>query len=358
MTRTPSHATDQIAMVRALLDQLGIRPEQLLTAAGSPIREIPTFDEYVPQVTAAISAGSRRVYQPYFRKICRRWGARRITEATASDIKRLAEDIRDEAIIRRNTRGGRIAAEHLISAMRCIYRHAELDGLIDEAGNPAARVAKPRRLANARHALSEQQLAAVVHVATTTGNDRDLDGLLIRLHLETACRRAGALGLRPRDLDPDQCLISLREKGGTARWQPVSPTLMRYLQDHHASRGDNDQHGPLLLYRNGNRLTRRRYDSLWRRLGLHLPWVATQQVTTHWLRYTTLTWVERTFSYAVARAFAGHSGQRDIGTTITYVHAQLDEVAAAVAVLTGEPHPLAGSRTTAASHSLPVLFAA
>ncbi|WP_281246416.1 hypothetical protein [Actinopolyspora lacussalsi] len=37
-------------------------------------------------------------------------------------------------------------------------------------------------------------------------------------------------------------------------------------------------------------------------LGKHVSWVATQQVSTHWLRYTTLTWVEHHFGYAVARA--------------------------------------------------------
>lgn len=61
----------------------------------------------------------------------------------------------------------------------------------------------------------------------------------------------------------------------------------------------------------------------------------------HWLRHTTtLTWVERTFSYAVAREYAGHTGKSG-GTTATYVKSHLTEVAAALAVLTGEPHPLA-----------------
>jgi hypothetical protein len=67
--------------------------------------------------------------------------------------------------------------------------------------------------------------------------------------------------LRPRDLDREQCLIYLREKGGTARWQPVSPTLMRHLQAHHDERGDGDRTGPLLRYRNGRPVTRRRYDT-------------------------------------------------------------------------------------------------
>jgi len=42
----------------------------------------------------------------------------------------------------------------------------------------------------------------------------------------TACRRGGALALRRADLDPDQCLVLLQEKGETVRWQPDSPTLM------------------------------------------------------------------------------------------------------------------------------------
>jgi integrase/recombinase XerC len=52
--------------------------------------------------------------------------------------------------------------------------------------------------------------------------------------------------------------------------------------------------------------------------------------------------VERTFGYAVARAFAGHSeSSGDSGATATYIKADLAEVAAALAALTGELHPLA-----------------
>ena len=59
-------------------------------------------------------------------------------------------------------------------------------------------------------------------------------------------------------------------------------------------------------------------------------------------RHTTLTWVERNFGYAVARAYAGHTDSgSDAGATTTYVRATPSEVAAALAALTGEPHPLA-----------------
>jgi hypothetical protein len=66
-----------------------------------------------------------------------------------------------------------------------------------------------------------------------------------------------------------------------------------------------------------------------------------------------LTWVERTFSYAVARAYAGHTGRGDVGTTMTYVHAEIQETAAALAALTGERHPLAHPGAATQMH-LPV----
>jgi hypothetical protein len=75
-------------------------------------------------------------------------------------------------------------------------------------------------------------------------------------------------------------------------------------------------------------------------IGRNLPWVATQGVSTHWIRHTILTWVEQNFDYAVARAYAGHTDSgSETGATATYVRASLPEVAAALAALTGEPPP-------------------
>jgi hypothetical protein len=116
---------------------------------------------------------------------------------------------------------------------------------------------------------------------------------------------------------------------------------MRHLLAHHRERGDGDRDGSLLRYRNGRPLTSRRYDHLWHRIGQQLPWVHTQQISTHWLRHTTLTWVERTYGHAIARAYAGHTDSAAAGSTATYVRATLNEVARALAGLTGEEHPLA-----------------
>lgn len=178
-----------------------------------------------PKVAAAAGAGTRRMYGTYWRRIVEQWGDRRLDDPTATQIEQLVAYFKQRLTIRRNTRGGRSASEHLISAFRCVYRHAEADGWIQPADNPASKVAKPRRLPSARRAIPAQRLAEINNTAAATGNDPELDTLLLRLHEETACRRGGALALRPRDLDVQQCLIYLREKGETWRWQPVSPTL-------------------------------------------------------------------------------------------------------------------------------------
>ena len=322
-----------------LLERLGLSPADL-TAVPQNRPAVPTFAEYVPVVSAAVSAGCRRAYGSYWNRVIEHWGDR-LDEPTPSEIRQLMAYVKIHVVARRNARGGRSAEKHLVAALRCLYRHAEDDGLITEAGNPARKVAKPRRLPSTRRAVPDTRLAEINQVAATTGNDPDLDTLLLRLHTETACRRGGALALHPQDLDPDQCLILLREKGETVRWQPVSPTLMtrllQHAQERHAPPG-----GQLLRYRSGQPITSRRYDHLWTRIGRQLPWVATQQISTHWIRHTTLTWVERNFGYAVARAYAGHTDSGgDTGATSTYVRASLSEVAAALAALIGEPHPLA-----------------
>ncbi len=185
MTPAAQPGASQQAVVEAalvLLERMGLSPADLV----APPRDravVPTFAEYVPMVSAAVSAGTRRAYGSYWNRIVDQWGERRLDEPTPSEIRQLMTWVKTYVVARRNARGGRSAQERLVAALRCVYRRAVEDG-------------------------------------------------------ETACRRGGALALRPQDLDPDQCLVLLREKGETVRWQPVSPTLMTRLvlhgQERHA----------------------------------------------------------------------------------------------------------------------------
>ena len=203
-----------------LLERMGLSPADLAAGPQPRPEGVPTFAEYVPVVSGAVSAGTRRAYGSYWNRILEHWGGRRLDEPTPSEIRQLMAYVKTDVVARRNARGGRSAEEHLVAALRCLYQRAVEDGLIAEADNPARKVAKPRRLPTTRRALPDNRLAQINEIAAATGDDPELDTLILRLHTETACRRGGALALRPRDLDPDQCLVRGREKGETVRWQP------------------------------------------------------------------------------------------------------------------------------------------
>src|SRR5205823_3779440 len=114
-----------------------------LAALPQDRRLVPTFAEYVPVVSAAVTAGTRRAYGSYWNRIVSHWGGRHLDEVTPSEIRQLMAHVKAHVVARRNARGGRSAAEHLVAALRCVYRHAEDDGLIAEADNPARKVASP-----------------------------------------------------------------------------------------------------------------------------------------------------------------------------------------------------------------------
>jgi integrase len=336
---------EQIATARLLLDQLGVTLDDLNHSNTTPTDQtasVPTLADYLPHVIAAAGPGANRTYGNYWRRMLTAWADRRLDQITASDIEALQHAAAATARSRRNSRHGRHAGEHVIAAARAIYTRAIADNLIAPGASPAHRVNKPRRLPSIRRALTTHELDEINIAARASGNDVILDALLLRLHTETACRRGGALALRLCDLDIEHCLIQLREKGSTVRWQPVSPALARSLAEHAAGRGAVLSNDPLLRYRDGRALSSRRYDHLWKRLGQRLPWVAAQGISTHWLRHTTLTWVERHYGYGVARAYAGHTNSVGPATT-TYIKADLQAVATALAAMTGHPHPLAYS---------------
>lgn len=171
MTTQQSQAsTADLDAARLLLSRLGVSPADLLTGSQTRV-PAPTFAEYIPIVSEAVTDGTRRIYGSYWDRIIEHWGSRHLDEPIPSEIKQLVEHIRTHVVVRKNARGGRSAAEHLISALRCIYRHAENDGHINAADNPARKVPKPRRLPSTRQAVPDARLAEINHVAATTGND-------------------------------------------------------------------------------------------------------------------------------------------------------------------------------------------
>ncbi|MDO3649835.1 tyrosine-type recombinase/integrase [Nocardia mangyaensis] len=265
---------EALAAARLLLAQMGIAATDLIDTAPTA----PTFAEAIPRVRARLTAGTARTYGTHFDLLESRWANRSLGGPTHHELEELAQMVQANARTNRASRGGTSAVEHYVSAVRCIYRYAEEAGWIRPQDNPARKLPIPTRRASHRYAIPSGQVAEICQIAATSGDDPELDSLILRFHLETACRRGGALAMRPQDLDRDQCLVFLREKGGSDRWQPVSPTLMRHLHDH-ASTRHAPFNGQLLRYHHGRPITGRRYDYIWSRVSESLPWVATQGVT-------------------------------------------------------------------------------
>ncbi len=167
-----------------LLERMGLSPADL-TAVPPPRKPVPTFAEYVPVVSAAVTPGTRRAYGSYWIRVVEHWGDRRLDEAAPSEIRQLMAYVKTHVVRRRNARGGSSAEEHLVAALRCLYQRAVDDGLVAEADNPARKVAKPRRLPSSRRAVPDTRLAQINETAAATGDDPGLDTLLLRLYTES-----------------------------------------------------------------------------------------------------------------------------------------------------------------------------
>ncbi|MFI9536803.1 tyrosine-type recombinase/integrase [Nocardia fusca] len=308
----------------------------------TPASAETTFDDFIPHILAAESDAQRQCYGAYWRLLRTEWGPRRLADPTPTEILQVMNRYKAGAVVRSNWRGGSAATRNLLHGIRRLYRLAELDGLITPAANPAAKVPMPPKLQSTRHALTPHQVAELGRIAVETGNDPELDALIVRLHIETACRREAALKLRVDELSVNDSTVLLHHKGGVDAWHPISPLLMSRLLDHVAHRGAGfaPARHQVLRTRNGKPITDRRYDNLHNRFHRHLAWAEAKGVTVHWLRHTTLTYVERHYGEAIARRYAAHKNP-GLSATPIYTTASLPECAEALSALTGQPHPLA-----------------
>jgi integrase len=336
---------NNIALVRQLMDSLGVTAADLDADALVPAsRPVPTVEAFHATVLALATDGQRRTYANHWRSLVEAYGERPVNGLRKTELEALAQAAKRNARTRANSRKGSGAEENCVAALRHFFTKAVDDGLLRE--NPALKLVKPKRQASHRRPLKPEEVEQLWTVTVTTGNDPALDALLFRFHLETGARRGGALALRVRDLNRKRQTVLLREKGETERWAPVSATLLDALEDHAASRGATAPDDALFRYKPGRGavvgrpLTYRRYDNLYARWQAALPWADQVHVSGHWLRHTAVAEVERLAGFGTARKFAGHRDE-SAATTLTYIRADDEAVAAAAALRSGEAHPLA-----------------
>lgn len=318
--------------------RLGVTIDDLAAAATRLHLATPpvTVSEYVATIAPTFSPATAATYRTYWRLAVTHFGDQRLGEVTVDDCATVVAAAGWHAHEARPASDGRSSRENCVAALRALFSRAERSGLITT--NPAAVLAKPRRRPSRRRPLDHGEVEELVNAIRTTSRDPDLDLLLVRFHLESGARREGALNLRRRDLDDRRATAWLREKFGAEREQPISPSLVRLLARHSEARGGHGADDAVFRCRNGGPITRRRYNTIFDRARPCLVWSERTPVCAHVLRYTAINAIGRVGGYAVAQAFAGH---RPPSVTGLYLRARPSDVAAAVAILTGEAHPLA-----------------
>jgi len=337
--------SDKAAKAGLLLEQLaalGLSIDDLVAASAgvepAVAEDGPTVSAFIDSLKSSTRYSPRTLetYKPYWKVFIRLYGDRPLRSITPVECETVVETAYQRAKARYPDRPCRSSKETCVGALRAVFARARKLGIIDT--NPALSVDKPRRTESLRRALTPAELEEVWSAVAATTRDPGLDLLLLRFHLWSGARREGAVSVTLADLDKGRCSVWLHEKFGKSREQPVPPSLIDEIAAHAAERGAAKPTDALFRTRRGAPLHRRHYNALFDKVQARLQWPNTP-VTAHVLRHTAISAVERVAGYAVAVAYAGHQPTR-AGVTGTYVRASVNEVAAAIEKLSGEPHPL------------------
>lgn len=240
---------------------------------------------------------------------------------------------------------GICAEETCVTALRSLYTAAAAW----VATNAAAELPKPRRGGSTRRPLRDFELLELVHLTETSGNDTELDALIVDFGIATGARREGVYSLTVGQLQPQSQIVQLRDKYKTTQPAPIAADLMFRLVRHASRRGGPQCNPnsvefrpdrPVFWQRIGDDhrpLTSRRFDSLALRWQTHLDWANVEQVGFHHLRHTMAAFLGSMYGPQYKKRYLRHS---DGNVTDMYGACTLEELARALSDLLQFEHPL------------------
>lgn len=313
---------------------------------GTP-RVVISVREFAPEVIAAIGPASRRAYLAGVKRLVTDYGDRDLGTIRLADLRATRQAVIRESgqrtVERAREKGRRLrsydpdahgqgAGENFVRATRFFFRLAVAAELIDKS--PADELEAPRRRAAPERPLTSEELGAIWEVVTGTGDDPELDGLLILFIRHTAARREGCLNLAVDHLDRRRSSVTLTEKYGNARELPLGSDLLTTLADFAAARGARKDGDAVFRYRDGRPMGRRRFDMIFDRVDRHLGWTQPLDIGAHWIRHTTLADIAAVSDVRVAAAYAGHSLD-SLGVIGRYTKVTFEDLQAAYHALFG-----------------------
>lgn len=277
-------------------------------------------------VLAQISDKSRPTYGIGIRRLCEEFADREIDTIRLPELENLRDRVRREAGQAKVDRARRVgrrlasydpdahgkgAAENFVRATRFFFRYAQRMDLITT--DPAVDLKVPRRGKPPERPLLEHELADIWRAVHLTSNDLELDSLLLGFIRHTAARREGCINLTVDHLNRDEESVTLNEKFGDTRVLPLQRSVIDSLLVHAHTRGSSLPGDAVFRYRNGNALTKRRFNTIFDHVDAVCGWTEPLDVGAHWLRHTTLADIAAVSDLRVAAAYAGHSmGSLDV----------------------------------------------
>lgn len=296
-----------------------------------------------------------RTYETHWRRLERIHGDKPVSDLDQEMIEAFAEMAQDTALETHKKSNATRIAKNLtpreftggrshnlaLDAVSVIMSYAVSKKYIPD--NPVKGIQRTAKAASKRRGLTHNQVEEVMNTALNGGNDPILDYILLWTLLETAARIGGLLKLQLGDIQMEEgrCVLDLHEKRDTQRLQPITRELHDALVELATTRGSSKSTDPVFRYHpdsqgRANPMQAKRFETLWRRISSQLPWVEEKGVSSHWLRHTTVTWIDRAFNPTMAQAYAGHS---PANVTAGYSAPTPEELAAAHAALTGTSNP-------------------
>ncbi len=135
------------------------------------------------------------------------------------------------------TSDGSGAKYNAVGAWRRMFKVAVKDRHLGKTFDPSQEVAKPKRSEGTRQALEQQQLDDAIRLIETTGDDPELDRLIVDTILIAGARREGILNLTLGGLNRVEMTVRLDEKFGKVVHQPVPDWLVADLHAFAVGRG-------------------------------------------------------------------------------------------------------------------------
>lgn len=366
---SPLASAPRLDPIRDALDTLN---RALQGDSGLTMTAKPTVAELLPALEQRLSAPTYLVYRPGLRRLAAEHPATPIDRFTTDDLelvmlkviaaasKRvLATAERTGKPLRSYEPGshGRSAGENALRGFAALFTMAERQGLI--YSNPVRHKLKaPSRLDAPERPLTSVELAELHAVWSATGDDPQLDGLLFEFHRKTAARRIGALNLRLSNLHPDLGTVVVTEKFSKTRTLPLDVDLLRRLNAFALSRGAVGPSGHVFRSKRHTPMTRKRYETIYRRHHAQTSWTRELEVGVHWLRHTTLDDILNVANERVAAEFAGHAPS-SIGPIGLYTKAPLARLQAVYEQLFGpifntSPNPVTARLSPSAGAADPL----